>query len=104
MRTMMSQGGRAGKAACRSGSGLSEGLGINARCGREMRRVREGESARVAKVQPRCPRMRRPGGVRRLLVWKCRLQRPRGVSGARVCAAHGNANRSGEPQDSAIDA
>ena len=52
MRTMMSQGGRAGKAACRSGSGLSEGLGINARRGSEMARLREGEPARDAEVQP----------------------------------------------------
>ena len=58
VRCMMTEVHRMGKAACRSGSGLSEGLGINARCGSEMARLREGERARDAKVQPRCPRMR----------------------------------------------
>jgi len=101
---MMSHGGRAGKTACRSGSGLSEGLGINARRGSELARRREGEAARVAKVQPRCPRMRWPGGVRRLLVWRSRPKRPLGVPGALVCAAPGDANGGEALQDSAIDA
>ena len=51
MRCMMTEVHRTGKAACRSGSGLSEGLGINARCGSEMARFREGEPDRVAQVQ-----------------------------------------------------
>jgi hypothetical protein len=40
---------------------LSEVLGINARCGGEMARLREGEDPRDAEVRPSCPRMRRPG-------------------------------------------
>ena len=104
MRCMMTEVHRTGKAACRSGSGLSEGLGINARRASEMARLREGEPARDAEVQPRVPRMRWPGGTRPLLVHWRRTKRPREASGARVCAAHGDANGGGALQELAIDA
>ena len=69
-----------------------------------MARVREGGTARDAEVRLPFPRMRWPRGVRPLLELRCMPKRSREVSGARVCAAHGDANGSGVLQDSAIDA
>jgi len=45
VRCMMTEVHRMGKAACRSGSGLSEGLGINARRGSEMVGLRGGRAS-----------------------------------------------------------